>query len=234
MQKITVKSVETKQGKTSGKPFYILTDDKGASYSSFDESVCQLQPGAVIDGEVEISGKYNNLKAWHRSPPAPMATVPQPPSAGATPDYAQIQRRSIEEQTAVKSIVELAVAGVIPVGHIALRAALAWLTKRVEPEYHLNQNDYSALEPIKKVQPIVESPMPPEQSSSTVMTETPALITEAQLAIIKELCKTVPLSKTALDIGIKNLALPNINKLPAAKADELITALKAKAAKGGI
>jgi len=63
MQKIAIESVETKTGKT-GKTFYKITDIKGGEFTSFDTALAILKKGDVIDAEIEVSGKYTNIKSF--------------------------------------------------------------------------------------------------------------------------------------------------------------------------
>jgi len=60
---------------------------------------------------------------------------------------------------------------------------------------------------------------------------TPELITPEQLERVKELAKNVPLAATALEIGIKNLTMMNVHKLPSVNAGKLLEAMQNKSAK---
>jgi hypothetical protein len=61
MQKITVKSIKHDDGEN--KPFIITTAD-GAKMSGFDTGLGTLKPGAVIEVEVKVDGKFINIKKW--------------------------------------------------------------------------------------------------------------------------------------------------------------------------
>jgi hypothetical protein len=107
MQNITIKSVQEKHSKDGSKTFYIVTDNKGAEMSSFEAEVMAFQPGTVIDADIEVNGKYTNLKGFKViSNPAPSAekptTQPQPYQRVGFIDNSA----SIEAQVAVKEIGE--------------------------------------------------------------------------------------------------------------------------------
>ena len=61
MQKITVKSIKHDDGEN--KPFIITTAD-GAKMSGFDTGLGNLKPGAVIEVEIKVDGKFINIKKW--------------------------------------------------------------------------------------------------------------------------------------------------------------------------
>lgn len=65
MQHLTVKSIERKQPRDPSKsPFYVVTDDKGAQFTSFDSNVATLSDGAVIEAEIRVDGKHTNIQKW--------------------------------------------------------------------------------------------------------------------------------------------------------------------------
>ncbi len=110
MQRLIVKSVEEKKSKDGSKTFYILTDSKGGNFSSF-ESLMALKPGTTIEAEIEVSGKYANLKEFKV---IEQVAVPQPPAEEKKPWQVRAdspeQRASIEAQVAAKIVAELIIA----------------------------------------------------------------------------------------------------------------------------
>jgi hypothetical protein len=76
MQKITVKSIKHDEGEN--KPFIITTAD-GAKMSGFDTGLGNLKPGAVIEVEVKVDGKFINIKKWQ--------PVSEPVANSNTPIY---------------------------------------------------------------------------------------------------------------------------------------------------
>ncbi len=119
MQIIKVASVEKKpQKKDPTKFFYILKDEAGAEFSTFDPLLLQAKRGDIVECEVEINGQFANLvkgfkiiPAVQPSPPAPPAPG-QPPvqqvvkSYGKTDEQLAIERRSIERQSSLKLAIE--------------------------------------------------------------------------------------------------------------------------------
>lgn len=106
MQKIIVKSVQEKHSKDGSKTFYVVTDSKGADLSSFDPEVMVFQPGTVIEAEVEVSGKYTNLKEFKVvSNPMPNSNLPTTNGRTYGQDSPE-KRRSIERQTALSLAID--------------------------------------------------------------------------------------------------------------------------------
>jgi len=77
MQKITIKEIQHNEG--DNKPFVVITMD-GAKMSSFDTKLGDLKPGAVLEVELQVKGKYTNIKEWKLVNAAP-ASTPLFPSA---------------------------------------------------------------------------------------------------------------------------------------------------------
>lgn len=112
MQKITVKSIELTTG-TNEKGEWVktqITSQDGAKMSSFDKKASELKEGDIIEGEIEVKGKYTNLKEWKFISSAPANPMPQSNSKMTQEQWAEkdrIERSSIEAQVAFKGIVEL-------------------------------------------------------------------------------------------------------------------------------
>jgi len=74
MQQFTIKTITP--GKDEKSPTVIMSTD-GARMSGFDKKLAALVPGTIIEVELEINGKFNNIKKWHllqeaKSPAAPV------------------------------------------------------------------------------------------------------------------------------------------------------------------
>lgn len=116
-QKITVKEVRGPLGKGE-KKFFSIKDDKGGEFTSFDTKLANIKPGSVLEAEVEVSGQYINLKEWkvisEPSPEAPSSTTYRRDTEGIEFEYRlkahlqEIERKSIEAQSAYRGIMELA------------------------------------------------------------------------------------------------------------------------------
>jgi hypothetical protein len=105
MQKINVKKVECKPGKTG--VLVIVHDDKDAKFSAFTNKVPDLDKviaGDVIEAEIQIDGKYANIISFklleHGTAPALSADT-------GTTKNDKTERDSYEAQTAFKGIIEL-------------------------------------------------------------------------------------------------------------------------------
>jgi len=138
MQKIKVADIKIKTG-TGEKGDWTNTtiiDDKGGRFSSFDKKLSKLNKGALIEAEIVIDGKYNNIKEWKllEEGTVPVAsTVPQMNKE----DWAKkdaIQSLSIEAQTAVKALLLLASSCPVEEGlaHTAVEKALKWCIDRID------------------------------------------------------------------------------------------------------
>jgi len=112
MQRITIAKVESKPTKT-GNTYTKLTGDKGGVFSGFDVGLSILTPGAVIDAEIEVQGKYANIKSYtvvsNITPPPPQAPARQ--TEAVTPIPSQEPRTastnsSIEFQVCLKEVGE--------------------------------------------------------------------------------------------------------------------------------
>ncbi len=69
MQKIIVTDVSSKPTKNGG-TIYTVTDEKGSKFSGFHESLGSIQKGSTIEADIEVSGKFNNIKEWKLLTPA--------------------------------------------------------------------------------------------------------------------------------------------------------------------
>lgn len=123
MQRIVIKDISFKTG-TNDKGEWKLTNitgADGAKFGSFDHHAAELKAGDVIEAEIEIKGKNNNVKSFkvleHTAAPAASSPAPASPQPsgdtkrGMTPEaWAEkdrTERASIEAQTAFKGIMEI-------------------------------------------------------------------------------------------------------------------------------
>ncbi len=123
MQKITVSSIEVKEGVNARGNWIstVITGTDKAKVSTFDPRAKSLKAGDIIEGDIEIKGKYANLKDGFKIIPG---TSPDKPTEGdkdddsnhgkksfgwyrgKSPEEVAIERRSIERQTSLKLSVE--------------------------------------------------------------------------------------------------------------------------------
>jgi hypothetical protein len=111
-QQIKVAEVFTKPTAKGGL-FVKVTDDKGASFSGFDEGLAKLNKGDVIQAEIVIEGKYTNIKSWTLAEKAEAPKTPAP----ATPAPSGSRETSIEAQVVAKIISDLLANGIIDLNH---------------------------------------------------------------------------------------------------------------------
>ncbi len=141
MQKIVVKEVSPSTAEN--KPT-IITDETGAKMSGFLAELKDLNPGDVIEAELQVKGKYTNIievKLLEKSTSPPASTGQK--SDMSKEDWAKkdrIESRSFETQTAFKGIVELLVAKVIKVEDEAGKKAIDWATKYLSPQDAIASN----------------------------------------------------------------------------------------------
>lgn len=66
MQKITVKSIKVDRGETNGREWTktTITGEDGSQFQSFDTKLSSLVEGSIINAEIEVKGKYVNIKKW--------------------------------------------------------------------------------------------------------------------------------------------------------------------------
>lgn len=117
MQKILVSSVESKPTKTGG-TYTKITDDKGAAFSGFDETLAGLKQGDLIEAEVKIEGKYLNITTWKLLESGKALPIATKQSNGdmSKDDWAEKDRRERDARrgnTLLSGIATLWAAGVI-------------------------------------------------------------------------------------------------------------------------
>jgi len=139
MQKIKIANIEVTEGdndKGHWSKYLIIGDDK-TRVSSFDKGAASLKVGDTIEAEVEVKGKFTNLKSFKVVGHATEGKAPAPSTNGKElpPEYweakQRIERQSIEAQTAVKAILQHAE----PVGEEAKRIylkALLWCEAKID------------------------------------------------------------------------------------------------------
>ena len=119
MQKLTIKSVETKFSKDGSKKFYAITDIDKTEFTSFDEGFKNLSEGAVIEAEVVVKGNYKNITSFklvqQKVEPKKAEPKDEPLFPDEPPEYKpmrpQAQSVSIEGQGALKALTEIALSG---------------------------------------------------------------------------------------------------------------------------
>ncbi len=108
MQKIIVQKIDTKPTKTGG-TLYTITDEKGSKFSGFHDSLASIQIGSTIEADIEVSGKFNNIKEWKLITPAKVTTeTPTNTPVQQTGSQRSPQdRTSIERQVCLKCACEI-------------------------------------------------------------------------------------------------------------------------------
>lgn len=139
MQKITIADISIKTGTNDkgGWTNTTLIDESGGRFSSFDTKLSHLTKGAVIEAEITVKGKFNNIGEWKlisEGAPAAASTTTAPQMSKE--DWAKkdaIERISFEAQTAVKAVMALAEKGFNDEGTKKVVAkALKWCENRID------------------------------------------------------------------------------------------------------
>jgi hypothetical protein len=105
MQKIKVVKIERKPVAKGG-TMTALFDDKGTRFSGFISELKEVAEGDLVEAEIEVDGKYNNIKA--------VKILEHSTTTAQSSDITPTQERaSIEAQVAFKGIVDLLAASVI-------------------------------------------------------------------------------------------------------------------------
>lgn len=138
-QVIKISRIEVKEGNNARGPWtnYIITGEDNVKASTFDKKAAALKVGTTIEAELELKGKFTNIKSFevvgyevigHGSPPLKPDIV-QPPAAVVSDEIDK--RQSIESQVAAKIGAELMAAKIIlwdsPLG----KATIAWCLARL-------------------------------------------------------------------------------------------------------
>jgi len=153
MQKIKVTRIETKQvGK--GGTMVAIFDEKDTRFSGFHASLQEVIAGDLINAEIQVDGKYNNILSFEFIEKAPRGLAPassKPPSA---PD-AQIQfeiirleLRSLEAREAFRGIIDLAGHG-LQVDKDTYDDALAWARSRLDTKVAIQKDTKDKVEAVK-------------------------------------------------------------------------------------
>ncbi len=174
MQQIIVKEIKGPLGKGE-KKFYAVVDDKGAEFTTFDTAVSKITPGSKIEAEIKVEGKYVNISSWKVIEEAPLTNGKgqdryKRDIDGIEFEYRlkaklqEIDRKSIEAQTAYKSIMELATKHETSLisGRFAdvFDMALDWAKSRLEVQEPLSIKEMLAHIPTLPEKPKLES-IPP-------------------------------------------------------------------------
>jgi hypothetical protein len=126
MQKIKIAKFETGTTKNND-TIYTVTDDAGAKFSGFGTAP-DCKQGDTIEAEVEVKGKYNNLKSVkvvERGAGAEPQRKPETPDA---------RNSSIEAQSAAHDITTLWAAGKFQDTDIEVRKLRAYLRSKLNIE----------------------------------------------------------------------------------------------------
>ncbi len=156
MQKIKIASIEVKEGEKDGKPWkrFLITSDDKSLVSTFDSAASSLKAGDTIEAEIELKGKYANIKSFKVLAQSSLAEVVKPVGGGTA------RNESIDHAIAVKAIVELRVGNVLTDKSPEYQAVMAWCRQRL--------NIAEELWPEDKPEP---SPQPTGQATSPIVPE---------------------------------------------------------------
>lgn len=135
-QPIKIASIEISEGvKKDNSPWkkYTITGEDKTSASTFDGSASSLKVGDTIEAEIELKGKFANIKSFkviEHGAPSPLT------ERGEAPLRTGSDRRgeSIETQVAVKTIAELRIANALTDKSPEYKAMLAWCRERLNVE----------------------------------------------------------------------------------------------------
>lgn len=137
MQNITIADINIKTG-TGEKGDWVntqITDEAGARYSSFDTKLSKLNKGAVIEAEIEVKGKYLNIKSWNLisegSPPSASGNGPDQMSKEDWAMKAALERISIERQNATTNVCNLIIAGKVGIDDALGKKVLNYLANKL-------------------------------------------------------------------------------------------------------
>ncbi len=169
MQRIIIKEIHP--ATEEKKPTVIVTED-GAKMSGFLEGLKSLTPGSIIEAELEIKGKYVNIKSFTfvSKPTEQAKPVAEPkPTGEQWGEKNKTERASIEAQTAVKAILSMPL-DTIPDDMMektltAVNEALAWCSEKIKA----NMTVRPAAETKQPVKPIIkESPSATQPPPATL------------------------------------------------------------------
>ena len=157
-QQIKIDGIDIKEGDNQKGHWvnYIITGDDKTKVSTFDHQAASLKVGDTIEAEIELKGKYANIKSFKvlGKAEAPMEHVkPKPP---------QVNREDmIAQQVAVKAVVELVGYKAIPLNHPLFGAVVNWCWDKLLPD--------SVKPPMARSggEPLPETPPPIEHEKST-------------------------------------------------------------------
>ena len=104
MQKIKVAKVSQKPVANGG-TMVLVEDDKGARFSGFDKSLQEIKEGDIINAEIQVDGKYNNIKSFELVEHGTL-TKTEPPEPKDKPYQVEIEARA--RNTALMQACEIA------------------------------------------------------------------------------------------------------------------------------
>ncbi len=219
MQRIRIASIETREGDTDKGHWvsYILTGEDKTKVSTFDGKASSLKVGDTIEGEIELKGKFTNLKSF-KVVGQSVPIQPEPQKASEKPIRGGTDReQSIEQSVAVKAIVELRVANALTDKSPEYQAVLTWcrerlgipsITKPTKPDIAQAEKDSEELWPDGKPK---TSPQPTKAKSSPVAEKSRVMVSKEvfeipsgqQTAGFVDLGRLHESLKTLQDKGIK-------------------------------
>ncbi len=147
-QLIKIVKIEVKEGDNARGHWrnFILTGEDGTKVSTFDTSASSLKEGDTLEAEIELKGKFANLKTFKMIEKA-LEKTPEPHQLGGN-----ARDESIERQVAAKIVGELLTAKIIGLDHTLAKGVIKWLSNK------LDVNDLRGEKPTEPPKPVPETP----------------------------------------------------------------------------
>ena len=190
MQTIKVVKVEEKHSKDGSKTFYVLHDDTGAEFTTFETGV---KAGDVIEGDIKFEGKYVNLQKGFKI----VGTVPIAPKVETPTPKTEYKPENKNSSYSLSYAKDLCTAGKIEVNEICPVAE--YFDRFLEGKIQ-----FSEVQIIKALKLAVEKPKEASQDTPKV-TSPPLQGVEGELPEFKD------------GIGLVNYALEHGWKVEAVK-----------------
>ncbi len=217
MAQIIKVSEVTENKSKDGKTYFIITDSAGAKFGLWGTPPGGLVNGSTIEAEVEVKGRYNNIKdgsikvltVGEQKPVAEPANKGGYQYRGKSPEELAVERISIERQVSAKLAIEFAF-GEKPMREMLINAEAIykWIHDGVIPPIaESSKGRTSGFEPDNAG----SSPAPAEPplfEEAMKMGAKPSKITKEQLAQIQKIVTDKKIDK----LQFNTCALETIGK----------------------
>jgi len=154
-QKIRVSRVESKPV-AKGRTMVAVFDEKDTRFSGFHASLQEIIAGDLINAEIQVDGKYNNILSFEFIEKAPRGAVADKPHDGDTSGFndrirleiTRLELHSLEAREAFRGIVELASTGQ-KIDEAIYKEALDWARSRFAIQTVTQKESKDKVEAIK-------------------------------------------------------------------------------------